>query len=308
MPAGAGGTSELPCQYAASLNEFLSYLRKERRYSANTVRAYATDLEQFFEFCVDRLGAKPLARLTHEDIRDFLGSLLRYGYEKRSAARKLTAVRSFVRFLVRRDVLKLNPAAAVKGPRAARYLPGFLSQYQVMQALGSPGDSESELRAAAILETLYGSGLRAAELVGLNRDDIDFGAETIRVRGKGGKERIVPLGQAERDALQRYLAARKEKVDGPVFLNRHGGRLTTRSVQNIVHRALSRLPDAAVTNPHALRHAFATHLLERGADLRAVQELLGHASLTSTQVYTHATVERLRKVYDKAHPRSGSTG
>jgi len=156
------------------------------------------------------------------------------------------------------------------------------------------------------METLYGSGLRAAELVGLNLSDIDFENETIRVRGKGAKERILPLGRQEKEALQRYLAKRKHKAAEPVFLNRHGGRLTTRSVQNIVRRMLRRVAGVTATNPHALRHAFATHLLERGADLRAVQELLGHASLSTTQVYTHLTIERLKKVYDKAHPRSGS--
>lgn len=194
----------------------------------------------------------------------------------------------------------------MKNPRPGSRLPGFLTQHQVQQALESGGDSEPELRATAVVETLYGSGLRAAELVGLDRADIDFAAETIRVRGKGGRERILPLGRAERTALEHYLAARRQPTAGPVFLNRQGGRLTTRSVQKIVRKALSRAADAAATNPHALRHAFATHLLERGADLRAVQELLGHASLATTQVYTHVTVERLRKVYDRAHPRSGA--
>ncbi len=239
-------------------------------------------------------------------MRDFLGLLLRYGYEKRSAARKLTAVRSFLRFLVRRGRLGQNPSAAVKAPKPASRLPGFLTQHQVRQVLDCGGASESELRAAAIIETLYGSGLRAAELVGLNRGDVDCAAETIRVRGKGGKERVLPLGQAERAALERYLAVRRHRSAEPVFVNRLGGRLTTRSVQSIVRKVLSRATDAAATNPHALRHAFATHLLERGADLRAVQELLGHASLATTQVYTHTTVERLRRVYNKAHPRSGS--
>ncbi|MEO0005478.1 MAG: tyrosine-type recombinase/integrase, partial [candidate division WOR-3 bacterium] len=162
------------------------------------------------------------------------------------------------------------------------------------------------LRAAAILETIYGSGLRASELVGLNRSDIDFEQETIRVRGKGGKERILPLGRKEKEALQRYLPVRPNPSAEAVFQNKDGKRLTSRSVQKIVASALSRIAGVTATNPHSLRHAFATHLLERGADLRAVQELLGHSSLSSTQIYTHLTVERLRKVYDKAHPRSGA--
>jgi integrase/recombinase XerC len=154
--------------------------------------------------------------------------------------------------------------------------------------------------------TLYGSGLRASELVGLDIQDIDFDAETIRVRGKGGRERILPLGRKEAAAIKRYLAVRGYPDEKAVFLNRRGGRLTTRSIQEIVSRALRRVIGVSANNPHALRHAFATHLLERGADLRAVQELLGHASLASTQIYTHLTVDRLRRIYDRAHPRSGA--
>ncbi|MEO0080030.1 MAG: tyrosine recombinase XerC [candidate division WOR-3 bacterium] len=297
----------MPRHYARPLKEFVTYLVEERRYSHYTARAYETDLEQFFDYCEERLGAKPLARITREDIRDFLGSLLGYGYERASASRKLSAVKSFFRFLVRTHVIPANPTKTVKGPSVPKRLPGFLSQFQVAQALESYGESETELRDIAIVETLYGSGLRAAELVGLNRSDIDFENETIRVRGKGGKERILPLGRKEREALERYLAQRRHRDAEPVFLNRAGGRLTTRSVQKIVNRMLSRVAGVTATNPHALRHAFATHLLERGADLRAVQELLGHASLATTQVYTHLTVERLKRVYDKAHPRSGAT-
>ncbi len=283
----------------------MAWLEKEKQYSDLTLKSYSNDLSQFFEFCADRLKDKPLSTLVHEDIRDFLGFMLRYGYEKRSAARKLSSVKSFLRFLVRRGKLKANPAVAVKGPRLEQRLPGFLTQYQVKEALDIKGDAEAVIREKAILETLYGSGLRAAELVGLNVEDVDFVAEAIRVRGKGGKERIVPLGRAEKQALDEWLGRRTHKDAEPVFTNKNGGRLTTRSIQNIVHKALSRVADATATNPHALRHAFATHLLERGADLRAVQELLGHASLTTTQIYSHLTVERLKKVYDHAHPRSG---
>ncbi len=291
--------------YESAREDFLGWLEKEKQYSDHTLRSYATDLGQFFEFCSDRLAGKPLGALTHADIRDFLGALLRYGYEKRSAARKLSSVKSFLRFLVRKGTLAANPATAVKGPRLEQRLPGFLSQYQVREAIETKGDAEVMVRERAILETLYGSGLRAAELVGLNVADVDFVAEAIRVRGKGGKERIVPLGRAEKEALDRWLACRTHKDVTPVFTNNNGGRLTTRSIQNIVRKALSRVADATATNPHSLRHAFATHLLERGADLRAVQELLGHASLSTTQIYSHVTVERLKQVYNRAHPRSG---
>jgi len=301
-------------EYTEAKAEFLAYLSAERRFSPHTIKSYSNDLNQFFDFCSERLAARPLARLDHADIRDFLGFMLRYGYGKRSAARKLSAVKSFIRFLVRQDRLKSNPASAVKGPRLEHRLPGFLTQFQVKDALdklalladGADGEAaEPLLRDLAILETLYGSGLRAAELVGLNRGDVDFAAETMRVRGKGDKERIVPLGRKEAEALGRYLSGRSNRDAEPVFLNRQGRRLTTRSVQQIVQRSLSRVADVTATNPHALRHAFATHLLEWGADLRAVQELLGHASLATTQVYTHVSAERLRRVYDRAHPRSG---
>jgi len=291
--------------YEAARDDFLAWLEKEKQYSDHTLRSYANDLGQFFEFCLDRLAGKPLAALTHADIRDFLGALLRYGYEKRSAARKLSSVKSFLRFLVRKGTLPANPATAVKGPRLEQRLPGFLTQYQVREAIEIKGNAEVVVRERAILETLYGSGLRAAELVGLNVADVDFVAETIRVRGKGGKERIVPLGRAEKQALDEWFARRTHEDAEPVFTNNHGGRLTTRSIQNIVRKALSRVADATAINPHSLRHAFATHLLERGADLRAVQELLGHVSLSSTQIYSHVTVERLKQVYNRAHPRSG---
>jgi len=291
--------------YEPARNDFLAWLEREKQYSDHTLRSYASDLDQFFEFCSDRLGTKSLGALTHADVRDFLGALLRYGYEKRSAARKLSSVKSFLRFLVRKGTLASNPATAVKGPRLEQRLPGFLSQYQVREALEIKGDAETVVRERAILETLYGSGLRAAELVGLNLADVDFVAETIRVRGKGGKERIVPLGRAEKHALDEWLARRAHRAAEPIFTNSRGDRLTTRSIQNIVRKALSRVADATATNPHSLRHAFATHLLERGADLRAVQELLGHASLSTTQIYSHVTMERLKQVYNRAHPRSG---
>jgi integrase/recombinase XerC len=315
--------------YRAAREDFLAWLEKEKQYSDHTLRSYANDLSQFFEFCSDRLAGKPLATLTHADVRDFLGALLRYGYEKRSAARKLSTVKSFLRFLVRKGTIQANPATAVKGPRLEQRLPGFLTQYQTYEAIVFSEKSSKEARDEpvivkdapatmtqtqrltrnwALLETLYGSGLRAAELVGLDVSDINFVAEELRVsrrHGKGGKERIVPLGRRDKEALDRWLACRPHRDAEPVFINSRGARLTTRSIQYIVRKALSRVADATATNPHSLRHAFATHLLERGADLRAVQELLGHASLSTTQIYSHVTVERLKQVYNRAHPRSG---
>lgn len=292
--------------YERHLTNFLNYLEKERRFSPHTVRSYEVDLRQFFDFCTEQLGAKAVQQLTRSDIRDFLGAVLRYGYTGKSAVRKLSSLKSFFRYLVSNGDIIQNPARGIKGPPVEKQLPPLITQVQIAQVLNSIDDSPRTLRTAAILETIYGSGLRASELVGLNRSDIDFEHNTIRVRGKGGKERLLPLGSKEKLALQKYLAVRGYPDAEPLFLNHQGKRLTTRSVQNIVRQALSQIAGITATNPHALRHAFATHLLERGADLRAVQELLGHSSLSSTQVYTHLTVERLRKIYDKAHPRSGT--
>lgn len=295
------------------IEEFLNYLRDERHYSGHTLAAYRVDLRQFEEFVSDRLGNRQLTTLTHSDIRDYLGFLLRYGYDARSAARKLSAVRSFYRFLLRQGRVSRNPTREVKGPKMTRKLPGFLTQFQTQLALETdelaaaqtPAQREAALRNQAILELLYGAGLRASELVGMNLEDIDWHNELIRIRGKGNKERLVPLGSKAKAALQKYLRHRKTEPSQPVFLNLKGRRLTRRSVQTIVAKRLSQISDVTRTNPHALRHSFATHLLERGADLRAVQELLGHSSLATTQHYTHLTVERLKRIYDKAHPRSG---
>uniref|UniRef100_A0A7C6EBX7 Tyrosine recombinase XerC n=1 Tax=candidate division WOR-3 bacterium TaxID=2052148 RepID=A0A7C6EBX7_UNCW3 len=285
---------------------FLRYLSREKIFSPHTIRSYRIDLEQFFDFVADRLGNKPLKAIRREDIRDFLGFVMRYGYDRRSAARKLSTLKSFFKFLVAEKMLATNPARDVKTPRIEKKLPGFLTQYQVQKALQIVGDDEIALRNRAILETLYGAGLRAQELVGLDIDSIDFDSEIIKVKGKGNKERIVPLGSYAKKAIQDYLSVRKNKENPAVFLSKQGKRLVTRSIQNIVKQQLSKVSEVTGTNPHILRHSFATHLLERGADLRAVQELLGHSSLSTTQIYTHLSVERLKKIYDLAHPRSGA--
>jgi integrase/recombinase XerC len=285
--------------------EFLYYLQREKRYSPNTTAAYGVDLAQFQDFVKDRLGDRPLESVTHADIREFLGFMLRYGYERKSAARKLSAVKSLYRFLLREGRVKTNPCREVKTPRLEKKLPGFLTQFQAEQAMDVLGDDEAAFRNRAILELLYGSGLRVSELVGMNRDDIDWHSEVIRITGKGNKQRFAPLGRCACAALEAYLKRRSHPTHEAVFLNLQGGRLTRRSVLNIVRHQLSKVAEVSHTNPHVLRHSFATHLLERGADLRAVQELLGHASLATTQHYTHVTIDRLKTVYNKAHPRSG---
>lgn len=290
---------------ARRLADFLAYLESERRCSAHTVRSYRVDIEQFFDFVSETRPHRALELIERSAIAEYLGFMLAHGYDRSSAARKLSAVRTFLRREVRQGRLRSNPAANVRGPRADARLPGFITQLQMSEALADDAVGPAAIRERAILESLYGSGLRASELVSLDLSDIDFETDTIRVRGKGGKERLAPVGRAQRAALRRYLDLPRPAGASAVFLNNRGGRLSVRSIGTIVRRALSRVTGIGATNPHALRHAFATHLLERGADLRAVQELLGHASLSTTQVYTHLTVERLKRVYNQAHPRSG---
>jgi tyrosine recombinase XerC len=286
------------------LSLFIRYLLEEKGFSSHTVRAYQIDLGQFLEYLLDRKDRMDISKVKKDSVRDFVGYLLTHGYERSSVARKLSSLKSFYKFLNRRKIIATNPVRAVKTPKITKRLPGFLTQYQTQKIMDISGNDESSLRNRAIMEVLYGSGLRASELVGLNIDDLDFHNEVILVKGKGGKERIVPMGSYAQKAVKEYLAMQQHKDNPAIFLNLQGKRLTTRSVQTIVKRLVSRIADASHTNPHTLRHSFATHLLERGADLRAIQELLGHSSLSATQIYTHLSIERLKKIYDKAHPRA----
>ena len=293
---------------------FLEYLEKERGFSEHTVAAYGTDLLQFAEFLQRELGlkevrAKDVDRL---GIRHFLGTLSRERYAKKSVARKLASIRSFLKYLCREGVLERNPALSVVSPKLEKKLPFFLNVDQANRAMERVfGDDVYGFRDRAILEVLYGTGIRLGELVGLNRTSVDLLGKAIRVRGKGRKDRIVPLGREAVRALRSYLIRREEFLPSEIgaseealFLNRYGGRLSGRSVQNLVEKYLSDVAEAGKVSPHALRHSFATHLLDAGADLMAVKELLGHTSLSTTQIYTHVTAERLRKVYDQAHPRA----
>lgn len=284
------------------VKEFLEYLKKEKRYSSHTLRSYKVDLSQFQEFLSDRKGKKTIRTVKGEDVRDFVGYLLRYGYSEKSTQRKLAALKSFFRYLKREKKITQNPTLTIRAPTPERRLPKFLTIRQIEKALEIPGEDVFTLRDRAILELLYASGLRVSELVKLKLGDIDFQANLIRVEGKGGKERIVPFGRYAREALFKYLNKRKEKRE-EVFLNRQGKPLTSRSIQRIVNKCLMKVSDAAGINPHILRHSFATHLLERGCDLRAVQELLGHSSLATTQIYTHLTIGELKAIHKKAHPR-----
>jgi integrase/recombinase XerC len=296
-----------------ALAEFLRYLALERNASAHTVKSYREDLTQAIAFFQERLGGRggEPQSLSSRLLRAYLAWLHEQGYARATIARRLAALRSWCRFLCRQGWLKGNPTDGLRAPRRERKLPHFLSVAEVCQLLEStPADTPLGLRDRALLETLYSAGLRVSELTGLNLGDVDLEAGVALVRGKGKRERLVLLGPPAQEALRRWLAVRprllcgREPEDGAVFLNKHGGRLTPRSVGRLLVKYRRRNGLDPRTSPHSLRHSFATHLLDRGADIRSVQELLGHRSLATTQIYTHVTTQRLCETYHKAHPRA----
>jgi tyrosine recombinase XerC len=288
------------------IKAFLDFLSGEKDASAHTVKNYSIDLREFSE----TLQGKAIEEITHLDIRTFLAFLKERTYSKSSISRKLACIRSFFKYLVRENILKTNPAANIASPKKDKRLPKFLDLNEVTNLLEAPSkNSWKEKRDKAILETLYSSGLRVSELVGLNHDDVDFFSGLVRVRGKGKKERIVPLGGMAMQVVQNYLEMKLPKEDHaggkkPLFMNRRGGRLTDRSVRRMILKYVRRIALNKEVSPHTLRHSFATHMLDRGADLRSVQELLGHENLSTTQIYTHVTTKRLKEAYDAAHPRA----
>ena len=285
------------------LSAFLTYLEVEKHASPHTVRSYRRDLEDFRRI-VGATGTADLQDIDARGVRAFLAGLHGRGLDPASIARKLAAVRSWLRFLVRRGVVARNPAMQVRAPRLPRKLVSFLPIDETAALMDAPRvGGRATARDTAIVELLYASGLRVSELVGLDVGDVDVAAMTVRVVGKGSKERIVPFGAAAARALRDYLAGRQASRDA-VFLNRRGGRLTVRSVHTIVRRRAKAAGIGRRVSPHTLRHTFATHLLDSGADLRAIQELLGHSRLSTTQRYTHVGSDRLMKVYDDAHPRA----
>ena len=287
----------------AAVGSFLEYLGAERGASPHTLRSYATDLTEFTSF----LAAERIDGLAGADtraIRAFLAQLHRRRLAKATIARKLAAVRSCFRFFARRGVLEVNPARQVRSPRLGRRLPSVLPKDEAAQLLdAAPEPTAAGARDRALLELLYASGLRVAEGCGLDLDDVDGARRTVRVLGKGDKERVVPVGETALEALDAYLAMRGRQR-GPLFLNARGGRLTPRSAHRIVKRLARRAGITQRVTPHTLRHSFATHMLGEGADLRLIQELLGHRRLSTTQRYTHVSPEHLMRVYDAAHPRA----
>ncbi len=298
---------------------FLTFLEKERDVSPNTLKAYRRDLEGLQHFLQGHLGVEVVSweAIDRLAMRAWLAHLARRGLSKRSSARMLSAARSFFRFLHRADVVEANPARAVGSPKLDRHLPGHLDRRQVETMLTAAATRAQEgrftdVRDHAILELFYTAGLRLSELRGIDRRDLDLLGGVVKVRGKGRKERIVPVGEPAQRALRAYERVRDGVLAqvGPAgdrtacFLSQRGQRLSTRALHNAVVAWLGEVDEGAGLSTHALRHTFATHLLDGGADLRAVQELLGHASITTTQIYTHTSVERLQQVHRQAHPRA----
>lgn len=313
------------------VQQFINYLSAERHFSAHTARCYAADLEQFCGYLLPPGKGEPAAggfngeggashrhgidrRLLDSDtdtVREFMSQLRDKNYCKSTVARKLATLRSFYKFLVRRGHLAVNPVASIRTPKQDKRLPKFLELEQI-EKLFSNCDTTTLLgaRDRAILETLYSTGIRVSELIALNVGDIDLGTNVVRVRGKGKKERVIPIGPSAVKAILHYLDLRKgERAAGrteveALFINKHGQRLSTRSVRRKLDKYLLEAGLDLSVSPHTLRHSFATHMLQRGADLRSVQEMLGHQSLSTTQIYTHVSGERVKESYDKAHPRA----
>ena len=294
------------------VEQFISWLLVEKGYSPHTADGYQRDILEFLQFAGPSLEP---AAMTPATVQAFVGSLY-HRSASASVARKLSALRTFFRFLKREQVLAADPLAGVVGPKLGQHIPAFLTVDEVFALLEAPVVSDRYWRRdRAFLEMLYATGIRVSELVGINLEDVDLAGEMVRVRGKGNKERIVPFGRAAREGLEQYLPERqalclarvqrgKPAEPNAYFLNGQGTRLSVRSVERLIQAYAHRAGIASTVTPHALRHSFATHLLEMGADLRTVQELLGHVSLSTTQKYTHINIDHLSRVYDQAHPQA----
>ena len=288
------------------IDKFINYLKVEKNSSAHTVTNYLVDLKAFAQF----MGEKDVTTIDHLLLRKFLAEMRAKNYSKRTIARKLASLRSFFRFMYREGHIKTNPITAISTPKLDKKLPVVLDEGAVDKLLGCPPSEDVfGLRDRALLETIYSAGIRVSELVGLNLNNVDLIGEVIKVLGKGSKERMVPIGGPAVSAIRKYIDRRddlkvKEGHKAAVFLGKNGTRLRDRSVRRILDKYISLCSVSGHISPHSLRHSFATHLLNRGADLRSVQELLGHANLSTTQIYTHVTTDRLKAVYDKAHPRA----
>lgn len=285
------------------IDKFIRYLEIEKNYSGHTTLNYRLDLEEFKVF----LGERAVENVDYLFLRKYLAVLKEKNMQVRSISRKLSTLRSFFKFLTREGFITANPIITLSSPKLDKHLPQFLTEEEVTKLIASVvpkgPDDHLRFRDLAIVETFYSTGIRISELVGLDVEDVDFISGVAKVAGKGKKERMVPIGEHAIKAIRGYLAKRKKNTSA-LFLNKNGTRITDRGVRDIVDKYLNLTSLKHGVSPHTLRHSFATHLLNRGADLRSVQELLGHVNLSTTQIYTHLTTERLKSIYDKAHPRA----
>jgi integrase/recombinase XerC len=295
-----------------TIPRFLRFLKVERNCSDLTIKSYREDLSLLYEYLTDSLGKIPRpGEITPLDLRTYVSALHEAGYAKSSVSRRLASLRSFFKFAQREGLCDSNPAKPLRNPRRERKLPHFLTGAEIGKLLVAPAKTDPMgLRDRAILETLYSAGLRVSELVGTNLDDLDLEDGLVRVRGKGKKERLAPLGSYAVKAIRNWMKRRElhhsepKKVGSPLFLNKFGKRISTRSIGRMLEKYLKLTGLDMRTSPHTLRHSFATHLLDSGADIRSVQELLGHKSLVTTQIYTHVSTAGLLQAYEKAHPRA----
>jgi integrase/recombinase XerC len=286
------------------IEKFIEYIADHKNYSKNTIKSYKEDLYQFLKFLQEE-GIKDFEKVEYEHLIKFIGKLKLSNYKEKTIARKVASLKSFYKFLFSTKDIKKNPCLLLTSPKVPEKLPDFLTYDEILKLLNVSGkDTWQFLRDKTILELLYSTGIRVGEIANLKIDDINFVDEVIKVRGKGKKERIVPFGKYALNCLMKYIEKRPNKKERYLFLNKYGKRLTERSIERIVKKySLISGINKRVT-PHTLRHTFATHLLEKGVDLRTVQELLGHERITTTQIYTHLTVEKLKEFYDKFHPRN----
>ncbi|MEI8350253.1 MAG: tyrosine recombinase XerC [Candidatus Omnitrophota bacterium] len=284
-------------------DKFFNHLSIERNYSPHTLTNYKIDLKEFEQF-LDSQGGRDIKNIDYFILRKYLANLSEKNLNKRSVSRKISTLKSFFKFMVREEEIKTSPAASLIYPRLEKNLPNFLTEEQTNTILALPqGDDVMTLRDKAMLEFLYSTGARVSELVSLKINDVDIISGIAKVMGKGRKERLLPMGEPAIMSLKHYLDKRIDKNDS-LFINHRAGSLTDRGVRSIITRYLKKAATSLKVSPHTFRHSFATHLLNRGADLRSVQELLGHSNISTTQIYTHLTIDTLKKVYDKTHPRA----
>ncbi len=292
------------------IDDFLSYLEKERGYSSHTCVSYIHDLHRFNDFLIEYTGSSDILAesIDKQAIRHFLGKEFEEDFSSKTVGRRLASIKSFFKYLVKAEVVNNNPALYVKTPKTSKPLPNFIDEKMIDELMNAPPrNTITGLRDRAILELFYSTGIRLSELININFRNIDFNNNLIRVVGKGNKERLIPFGNRAMKAIENYLeksgrSLKTTDIDIPLFVNSKGERISQRTVQRSVSMYLRLVTEGEHLGPHTLRHSFATHLLDRGADLRAVKDLLGHSSLSSTQIYTHVQPERMKKIYKKAHP------